>query len=218
VDLWKVGIAQNAIYEIKMKLYVEYWEDILLHLSRPLPRQSATLLEGFWPSSNWRSNYSKASLSIVVINVDLEDPIQHLYCGPKNMRPSTVYTLFKDFNDGDFVFIKLHDHDLVPIWMGKTQGDVVKNEESAFLKMVKVQWWVPMKKGKKLDKQHLYEDCWNGKWKCNFADLEQWLDISCIYFLFPTQKKSNKIKFFILFAYANRAKINFDVTNSSNDM
>jgi hypothetical protein len=24
VDFWKVGIAQNAIYEMKMKLYVEY--------------------------------------------------------------------------------------------------------------------------------------------------------------------------------------------------
>jgi len=42
-----VGIAQNATYEMKMKSYVEYWEDILLHLSRPLSRQSATLFEGF---------------------------------------------------------------------------------------------------------------------------------------------------------------------------
>ncbi len=42
-----MGIAQNATYEMKMKSYVEYWEDILLHLSRPLSHQSATLLEGF---------------------------------------------------------------------------------------------------------------------------------------------------------------------------
>jgi hypothetical protein len=35
--------------------------------------------------------------------------------------------------------------------MGKTQGHVVKNEESAFFKMVKVQWWVLVKKGKNLD-------------------------------------------------------------------
>jgi hypothetical protein len=31
MDFWKVGIAQSSTYEIKMKLYVEYWEDILLH-------------------------------------------------------------------------------------------------------------------------------------------------------------------------------------------
>jgi hypothetical protein len=47
VDFWKVGIAQNVTYEMKMKLYVEYWEDILLHLSTSLSHQSATLLEGF---------------------------------------------------------------------------------------------------------------------------------------------------------------------------
>jgi hypothetical protein len=47
MDFWKVGIAQNATYEMKMKLYVEYWEDILLHLFKPLSCESATLLEGF---------------------------------------------------------------------------------------------------------------------------------------------------------------------------
>jgi hypothetical protein len=52
MDFWKVGIAQSSTYEMKMKSYMEYWEYILLHLSRPLPSQSATLLEGFWPSSN----------------------------------------------------------------------------------------------------------------------------------------------------------------------
>jgi len=47
VDFWKVGIVQSSTYEMKMKPYVEYWEDILLHLSRPLPPQSTTLLENF---------------------------------------------------------------------------------------------------------------------------------------------------------------------------
>jgi len=61
-----VGIAQILTYEMKMKAYVEYWEDILLHLSRLLPLQSVTFLEGFWPSNNWRSNYSRALLSIVM--------------------------------------------------------------------------------------------------------------------------------------------------------
>jgi hypothetical protein len=66
---------QSSTYEMKMKLYVEYWENILLHLSRPLPPQSITLLEGFWPSSNWRSNYVRASLSIVMVIVDPKDTI-----------------------------------------------------------------------------------------------------------------------------------------------
>ncbi len=29
MDFWKVGIAQSATYEMKMKLYVEYWEDYI---------------------------------------------------------------------------------------------------------------------------------------------------------------------------------------------
>ncbi len=110
------------------------------------------------PSSNWKSKYSKALLSIVVLNVDPKTLIQHPYYGPKNMWPSLVCTLFRDLNDGDFVLVRLHDPSLVPILMWIAQGDFVKDEESAFFKMVKVQWWVLVKKGINLDEQHLYED------------------------------------------------------------
>jgi hypothetical protein len=43
--------------------------------------------------------------------------------------------------------------------MGKVKGDAIKDEDSEYLKMVGLQWWVPMKKGSNLDEQHLYEDC-----------------------------------------------------------
>jgi hypothetical protein len=88
----------------------------LLHLLRPLPLQSATLLEGFWPSNNWKSNYFKASLLTTIVGFDLNDPILCFHCEPKNMKLSIVYTMFKDINDGDFVLIRLHDLDLFPIW------------------------------------------------------------------------------------------------------
>ncbi len=132
VDFWKVGIAQNLTYEMKMKLYMEYWKDTLLHLSRRLPLQSVILLEGFWPSSNWKSNYAKASLSIVMDVVDIEDPVQLPYCGLKNMKPLTAYTPFKDLNVGDFVLGRPHVFDLIPVWMGRAEGDVVKDEESEY--------------------------------------------------------------------------------------
>ncbi len=70
MDFQKAGNAQSSTYEMKMKPYVEYWEDILLHLSRLLPPQITTFLEGFQPSSNWRSNYARASLSTVMDVVD----------------------------------------------------------------------------------------------------------------------------------------------------
>jgi len=111
-----VGIAQNLTYKMKMKPYMEYWKDILLHLSKPLPPWSATLLKGFWPSSNWRSNYAKASLSTIMDIDNTKDPIWFPYCGPKNMRPLTTYAPFRDLNVGDFMFVKLHDPNHIPLW------------------------------------------------------------------------------------------------------
>jgi hypothetical protein len=98
---------------MKMKPYVEYWEDVLLHLSILLQLQSTTLLEGFWFSSNWRSNYVRASFLTMMDVVDTEDPIKIRYCGPKNMKALTTYTPFRDLNVGNFVLVRLHDPDLV---------------------------------------------------------------------------------------------------------
>jgi hypothetical protein len=35
--------------------------------------------------------------------------------------------------------------------MGRIEGDVIKDEESEYFKMVKFQWWFLMKKGSNLD-------------------------------------------------------------------
>jgi len=75
MHFWKMGIMQSSTYEMKMKPYMEYWEDVLLHLLRQLPPQSTTLLEGSWLLNNWRFNYVKASLLTMMDVVDLEDPI-----------------------------------------------------------------------------------------------------------------------------------------------
>jgi hypothetical protein len=114
--------------------------------------------------------------------VDLEDPIRVPYCGPKNMKPLTAYKPFRYINVGDFVLVRLHDLDLVLLWMGRMEGDVIKDEENEYFKMVRVQWWVLVKKISNLDGWHLYEDCWNVKWKCNLANPEQWFAISTILF------------------------------------
>jgi hypothetical protein len=102
--------------------------------------------------------------------------------------------------------------------MGKGEGDVVKDKESEYFKMVKVQWWILVKKGSNLDERHLYENCWNGKWKCNFKNLKQWFDISTIFF-FPTWKnKTNTSQIVISTTNASRFKVNFDVVNVLNNL
>jgi hypothetical protein len=47
--------------------------------------------------------------------VDLEDLIIHPYCGPKNLKPTPTYTMFKIFNNGVFFLVRLHDPLLVPV-------------------------------------------------------------------------------------------------------
>jgi hypothetical protein len=49
---------------------------------------------------------------------------------------------------------------------------IVKDDQNENFKMVRMQWWVLVKKGSNLNEWHLYKDCWNGKWKCNLADIE----------------------------------------------
>jgi hypothetical protein len=76
-----------------------------------------------------------------------------------------------------------------------------------------------MKKRSNLDEQHLYEDCWNGKWKCNLINLEQWLDISTILFSFLVRKNTtNKSQISNHATYAGRAKVNLDATNASTNL
>ncbi len=125
--MWKQGIDQNTTYAMKMALYIEYWEDILLHLSKPLLPQSSTLLEGFWPSSNWRFSYARALLPTRMEVIDAKDPIMHPYWA-KNLEPFQAYTPFQDSNNGDFVFVRPHDPLLILVWMGRTQCSVVKDK------------------------------------------------------------------------------------------
>jgi hypothetical protein len=42
--------------------------------------------------------------------------------------------------------MRLHDPNLVPLWTRRIEGDVVKDEKSEYFKMMRVQWWVPLKK------------------------------------------------------------------------
>jgi hypothetical protein len=47
--------------------------------------------------------------------VKLKNPIRVPYCGPKNMTPLIAYTPFTDLNVRDFVLVRPHDPDLVPL-------------------------------------------------------------------------------------------------------
>jgi hypothetical protein len=111
--------------------YIEYWEGILECFLKPLLKQNPILLEGIWPSSNWKANYVQFSSPTPPILEDQEDPIIHLYCGPKNMKPSlnmTYDTPCKGLHRRNFIFACPFNLEMYFVWMGKVHNDVVKDE------------------------------------------------------------------------------------------
>ncbi len=176
---------------MKMNPYVDYQEDILLHLSKHLPIQQCTILDSFWPSNNWKLNYVRIKLFSRASIVDSKDLVIHSYCGPKSLKLVLAQTLFRDLNNGEFFLVKPHDLFLVPVWLGK---------------------------GSNSD-EHLYEDYWNGKWKCNLADPKQWFEIVPILFSFPSWKNTtNKSQITILDSCSSRMKVNLEATNATSNL
>jgi hypothetical protein len=166
-------LKDNSYFRV-MGPCVKYWERILELLSRPIPQQSFVLLEGFWPSSNWRSNYEHASI-LIVVDVDLEDLVILPYCSPRSMRHSLSITTYMPFHDLfviDFVLVWPINPIIYFLWIGRVESDVVKGQKNENYRKVYVQWWVPVRKGTKNDEE-LYHNYWLSEWKCNHADPKQ---------------------------------------------
>jgi hypothetical protein len=53
---------------------------------------------------------------------------------------------------GDFVLVRLVDLDLCPMWMGRIESEVVKDEEFDNFGHVHIQCWVPMRKRARNDR------------------------------------------------------------------
>jgi hypothetical protein len=80
--------------------------------------------------------------------------------------------------------------------MGRVESDVIKDQENENHRKVYVQWWVPVRKGSMNDEE-LYHNCWLSKWKCNHANLKQWVEMSSVVFSFAV--RSNTIVISIIY-------------------
>jgi len=58
------------MYAIVMHIYVDNWEDILLHYTS----SKFNSFGGLLPSNNWRSNHDKVFVPNILEVVDVEDP------------------------------------------------------------------------------------------------------------------------------------------------
>jgi len=122
---------------------------------------------------------------------------------------------FRDLFVVNFLFVQFANPIVYPMWMGRAEIDVVRNQENDNYRKVYVQWWVPMRKGANNDEE-LYHNCWLSKWKCNHADPKQWVKISCVAFSFLA--RSNIIvnsMISINATHAYKSKANFNVTDKS---
>ncbi len=86
---------------------------------------------------------------------------------------------FSFLHERDFILARSFDLKVHLVWMGRTHNDVVKDGNDKHYRMVHVQWWVPCKKGTCNDVE-LYQDYWQGRWKCNLTYPIQWVDIDWI--------------------------------------
>jgi hypothetical protein len=84
VEIWKLGMLKDDSHVKVMDLYVNYQESILELLSRFILQQSFILLEGFWPSNNWRANYECASIHTIV-GADPKNLVIPPYYGLKSL-------------------------------------------------------------------------------------------------------------------------------------
>jgi hypothetical protein len=89
-------------------------------LSKPLPTQNSTILEGFWPSSNWKFNHMWGAIPPIV-DIDHEDPIVAPYYGFKKYNHhwrQLAYTSFWNLGLRDFVLVRPTHPKLYLVWMG----------------------------------------------------------------------------------------------------
>ncbi len=66
-----------------------------------------------------------------------------------------------------------------------------------------------MRKGAKNDEE-LYHNCWLSKWKCNHADLKQWVEISFVFSFSTISNTTINSIININATHAFKAKANID--------
>ena len=163
-------------------------------LHRPTPPAPPSLLEGFWPNTDWTTsapplNDHRGKFHPMDIDVTPEDVVPEPYCGPKNEQPGHTYNPWRDVLVGDFVLVRPSDPLLFPVWMGRALTTVVRHENDTNYGNCLLQWWRPDRGGKHcVDDKHRYTNCWNSSWKIEDREPE-W--VACSSVLYSSRPRAN---------------------------
>ena len=169
VEFWKTGMARNRRYSEEMAGCVAYWERIHAEINKSLPVTPSTLVEGFWPISDWVRDHARTNVeSVSALNnpedVTPEDDVDTFpYCGPAKDRPRLTFNPFRDVLLGDFVLCRPSDNHYLPVWLGRVLERVDLNPGPSYGNF-KVEWWIPMK-SKKERNSVVARECWTRRWQ-----------------------------------------------------
>lgn len=95
-----------------MASYVDYWKCILEEPKKTIPSQPATLIEGFWPTRDWRRYHVVVGIDTAVGEKEVD------YCGPTKDKLNLMFNSWRDILVSNFVLVRPNNKEN-PIWLAK---------------------------------------------------------------------------------------------------
>ena len=191
IDYWRSGMDRCFHYATGMQNVVRYWEGVS-SLLVPEPEQPPTLIEGFWPKTNWKRDHTGRVNDLSCVgdqDISPEDEEEaYPYCGPADQRPGPQFNPYRDVLLNDWVYCQPADGDHLPIWMGRCLTCVVQNMESVDYGTFWVEWWTPIP-AKKESKANLARHCWKRPWR---RDVTPHVRIHCSSVIYSERQSKRK--------------------------
>jgi len=134
LNMWSFGgwgcAKMKPIQENLIHTWIIGKKSLIILLSKLLPIQNSTFLEGFWPSNNRKFNHMRGlipSIVTLIMKTRLSFCIVVLKTCDHHWR-QLVYTPFWDLGIGNFVLVKLADPKLYLVWIGRVENEVAKDQ------------------------------------------------------------------------------------------
>ena len=180
IQYWRNGMAKCDGFATAFGPYIEYWKRVLSELKELLPEPPPELLEGYWPTHDWRVMDQEASSQGTRVNPldsNLEEEELEPYCGPANEAPRESFNPWVDICPGSWVLLRPEDPEVCPVWQKRALSEVCREVGHEKNGMFLIQYWRPDNLESTLELR--YQRCWYGKWVVE-ETAPTWVDASCV--------------------------------------
>lgn len=206
---------RSATRELKepWERLIIYWKAIINTLEKEVveyrPEDGPTLVQGFWPRTNWKEN-----VPMIFRNVACELEAQESYVGAQKDKPLQSFDPRIDVGKGDFILQRPDTNDLktYPVHMGQVVSDVREgglNVEKKVQHVCDVAWFRPIMSDTRIwSPKERWSNCWIKKWEVDPNQQVSIEPISSILWSFKGRKGAKSIT--IGKANANKAQDNLE--------